>query len=156
MTANVIRVVPSNKRCLWNSLKYYHRRNKQSFSLSNLPKLIVRDIAGPFLESSQGKQNISATTNCYSKLMLSIGISKTAVAHTANPFMNHRLILYGISAHLDIDSKTQIVDTFIAIMRTLHGVKQLQSATYHTQTNDQAEIFNKTIFVCLQHYVTEY
>lgn len=119
-------------------------------------EIVAMKIVGPFPEAGHGSQYIHFIADCYSKLTRAILTSKTTATHVANGVMDHQLIPFGIPTYELNGNKTLFVSNFFATVCALLGVKYLTTAAYHPQTNDQAEVLNKTILIHLRHFVVKH
>lgn len=135
---------------------YRHKRRLQLFSSVRSLEFVVRDILGPFPKTRIGKQYVVAVTKCYSKLTLPIPSSKTTSAHTASIFLLYWIVLYGIPSFIFTDNDKKLVSKFFATLCRLLGVKHLTTAAYHPQTNEQPEVFNRTIVIRLWHFFAKH
>ncbi len=70
-------------------------------------------------------------------------------------FCDHWVFAYGPPVFLLSDNGQNFTDKhFQAVFQTL-GIRNLFTAAYHPQTNDQVELYNRTILAALRAYVTE-
>lgn len=114
------------------------------YILGLLPKTVI------------GNQFIILSTDRYTRGTLTVPSLNTTSRHSV-PFFSHYLILrFGTSTSFFItDSGPQLVRNLFETLCTFIGVKKLTISTYHAETTDQAERYNKTIVTRLFPYVAE-
>lgn len=81
--------------------------------------------------------------------------SKTSATQCAKLFTGHRVMVYGITAHLLDESGLEFGSTFLSATCSFIQMKFLTTMTHHQQKNVQAKRYIRTLVPDIKHAVSE-
>lgn len=94
---------------------------------------------------------------CHDRLLTrALPTALTTASHTASLYLDNWVVLHWILKHYLTDNEKQFISKFFEPLCVFLDNEHITMTVYFPQTNRQAESFNNTIVVWLQHYLGEH
>lgn len=120
-------------------------RHLDLLSASGPSESIVMDILDPLPRTTIVNQFEVIMNYQYSKLIQAVQSSKSSATHFSTICYEQGMVPYGIRVYFLTDNETQLVSSFFKSICNFLVLKHLMATDYHTQTNEQAERYNRTL-----------
>jgi len=114
------------------------------------------DLLGFLPRTAAGNEHLLVIVDRFSKMTQSIPLQRIDAENIAAVFLDNWVAAYGPPATVLSDNGPQFRSTFFQGVCSLLEVSNRYSTTYHPQTNDQVERYNRTIVRQLPTYVEDH
>ena len=150
-----------NEQPSGTSQRHCKKRNRllnQSNELRLFPattplKCVAIDIHGTLPKSKDGYRFILVITDRFTKLTHALPLKGIKTDAVASMFVDEWVFNYGAPKELLSDNGSQFVSLLFQQVCQLLTIENAFTTTYHTQTNGQAEWFNRSLAAMLRFYV---
>lgn len=112
-------------------------------------KSVCVDILGDLIGTPRGNRYLMVITDRFTKLVRTVLIKGVSTAEIAKQFGKNWVFTYGPPTELIADNGRQFTSRFFQDVCKILNVDNLFT-TYHAQTKDQVERFNRTILSALR------
>ena len=116
---------------------------------------IAMDIVGPVQESVNGNKYILVASDYASRFVFTIPMKDMTARTVAKHFVNKIISKYGAPEQVLTDQGTNFLSKLVNEICKLFKIKQLQTTSYHPQTDGLVERFNRTLGDMLACYVQD-
>lgn len=117
---------------------------------------VALDLLGPLLRTQRGNLHLLVITDRFTKLTVTVPMSRITAWELAHAFTRHWVFVYGPPKSLLTDNGRQMASKFFTHICQIIGIKNIFTTTYHPQANGQAERFNRTIVSALRKYIGDH
>ena len=157
MAADVATTVHECESCAKNRIRLMKQANKLKLFPATTPlECVAIDILGPLPKSKDGYRFILVVTDRFTKLTHAFPLKKIKADDVAVMFVNEWVFKYGAPEQLVSDNGPQFVSLLFQQVCKLLSINNAFTATYHPQTNGQAERFNRSLAAMLRCYVEDH
>jgi len=113
------------------------------------------DLFGSLPRTAAGNEHLLVIVDRLSKMLRAIPLQRIDAETIAAAFLNYWMSAYGPPATVLSDNSPKFRSTFFQVVCSLLGISDRYSATYHPQTNGQAERYDRNNVGQLQTYVED-
>lgn len=106
-------------------------------SCKKLLEFVAMDIPGPLPKNLHGNKYVLVILDHNLKLTEAIPVPKNSALHAANLFLDHWIIPLDILKYLLTDNGPRFVSKFLQSVGKQLEIKQLNTTSYFSQTNQQ-------------------
>ena len=147
MAADIREVSKQCHACCAERVKLrQHAAPMKLFPASGPLEFVAIDILGPLKPAAQdGSKFVLVMTDRFSKLTRALPLRSITALKVAKAFVQHWICSYGPPQYILSDNGSQFTSKLFLFVCAQLGIKNVFTATYHPQTNGQAERFNRTI-----------
>lgn len=132
-----------------------HQKCLPLFPASGSLEFVATDLFGPLRKTGNENRHIFVITNRYTKICCTIPLLTAQVLQVTQALLDAWIYPYGMPETLLTDNGHPFTAKFFETVCGLLGIRHVLSTAYHSQTNGQAERFNRTLGIRFWHYVTE-
>ena len=157
MTADCATTVRECVQCSKNRIRLLKQANLMRLFPATTPlESVAIDILGPLPKSVDGHLFLLVIVDRFTKLTQAIPLKSIRAYDVAVAFVNEWVFKYGTPHTLLSDKGSQFVSEFFMQVCEVLSVDNMFTATYHPQTNGQAERFNRSLTAMLRCYVEDH
>ena len=150
---DVVNWVRSCKKCCEYAIKPYVNRPLQPIDSNNRFELVCYDLAGPFIESSNGNTHALIIVDHFSKWPEILPLSNTRGVTIAREIFEQWCCRYGMMTQLHSDGAQNVHSEVIKELCKLIGTVKSKSSRLHPQGDGMAEAMVKIMKQCVKKQV---
>jgi len=117
---------------------------------------LCMDLLVPLPRKAAGNEHLLVIVDRFSKMTRAIPLQRIDAETIAAAFLDNWMAAFGPSASVLSDNGPQLRSTFFQEVCSLLGISNRYFTTYHPQTNDEVERYNRTIVGQMQTYVKDH
>jgi len=114
------------------------------------------DLLGPLTDTKTGNVFLLIIVDRFSKLVRAVPLDGITATDVSSAFRRDWISVYGPPDTVLTDNGPQFVSLLFQGVCNLMGIRNLYTSTYHPQTNDQVERFNKTLVDMFMYYIEDH
>ena len=157
MAADIAVTVRECEHCAKNRVRLLKQANKMRLFPATTPlECVAIDILGPLPKSKDGYRFLLVITDRFTKLTHAFPLKRIRADDVAVKFVDEWIFKYGAPKELVSDNGSQFVSLLFQEVCKLLSIDNAFSATFHPQTNGQAECFNRSLTEILRCYVEDH
>ena len=116
---------------------------------------MAADIWGPVAESRNGHKYVLVVTEYATRYVITIPMIDQTARTVATHLVNNVFTIFASPTQFLTDQGTQFKSELLRTICELFGIKQINTTTYHAQTDGLTERFNRTMADMLTSYVAQ-
>lgn len=139
--------------CAKNRIRLYENiRWLQLFRITAPPELVAIDVLDELVKAARGTQYLLILSDRFPKLTKSVHLKSVFVSYGAKTFVHKWIFDYGTSKNFHANNGKCFTAKYFQNVSRIMNIYNRFTLTYHPQTNEQVERFNRILQAAICSY----